>query len=324
MAMERVLRALGPCLAAGLLAGLSCAAGAAPSVWMVPPSHEKGRSLRELFEKPAAWQAARAKVQVLGYADHQLNRQFTDAELGRWLPMLGRWGLKLGLEVGAVKEWAPTGAQAFAAQQPMWERFRRLGGRIHAIALDEPLCCTRQVLKKPDAYAVTETADFIARVRKAYPDVLIGDIEAYPYIPLEEMKAWIDALEAELARRGVRGMDFFRLDVDWVSFTLAGRGSWQEVRKIEEHCRARKLPFSLIYWASDQPHLERAGLATEATWHESITRQALDYALVGGKPDEMVIESWIPAPPRATPDSDPTTFAGSVLDFTQRFVKAAK
>lgn len=289
-----------------------------PELWMIPPSHSGGVCFRELFEHPDQWLATRSRIQGLGYADHMLNRQFSDQELGKWLPMLRRWGMRFALEVGAVKPWGPTGQQCFDAERPMWDRFRRLGATIHAIALDEPLCCVRKDLHKPDAYAVEETARFIALVRQNYPEVLIGDIEPYPFVPAPDLRIWIDALQARLKELGVRGMDFFRLDVDWVSFTLANRGSWQEVRTIEDHCRSRGLPFSLILWASDWPHLQRQGAADAETWRRSCLKQLADYTAAGGRPDQIVVESWIETPAHGVPDSRSDTFTASVLEVARR------
>lgn len=293
---------------------------------MMPPAAPDGRCLRELFTQPEQWTETRSRVNVLGYADHMLHKQFKDDELRAWLPLLEKWGLKFGLEVGAVKPWGKTGKGTFERQRPMWDRFQSLGGRIYAVAMDEPLCCCRNELKKPDEYAVEETAQFVALVRQHYPGVRIGDIEPYPSVSLTELTAWIDALQARLAQMngGAGGLDFFRLDVDWVNFTVADRGNWREVKKLEEACRARKLPFSLIYWAADYPHLQRRDLADDATWYVSIMRQGNDYVLAGGSPDEYVIESWVGAPSCAVPETGEWTFSRSVRDFCKRFAKARK
>ena len=45
------------------------------------------------------------------------------------------------------------------------------------------------------------------------------------------------------------------------------------------------------------------------------------YALVGGAPDQYVIESWIGAPSRCLPEIEAFTFTRSAHDFAQRFVK---
>jgi hypothetical protein len=299
-------------------------AGRKPTVWMCPPAFDGGKHFAELFEKPGEWQQTRQAIDVLGYADLNFNKHFSDEQLQAWLPKLNAWGLKLGLEVGAIKAWGPTGAQAFKAEQPIWQRIERCGGKIHAIAMDEPLCCARKELHQPDDYAVRETANYIALVRKHYPQMLIGEIEPYPFIPLAEQIVWIEALEQQLAGIKVRGLDFYRLDVNWVEFNVQSRGSWREVRQLEQYCRRRKLPFSLIYWASGYPALERRGLADDAASYVSIMQQGYDYALVDGSPDQIVVQSWIDAPSRSVPETADFTFARTVLDFTRRFAQPGK
>ncbi len=292
-----------------------------PAVWMGPPSYDNGKCLRELFEYPDAWKETRLAIDVLMYADHQLHRQFTDDELRAWFSQMRQWRLKFALEVGAVKPWGVTGEKTFEVQRPKWDRFRGLGGEIYAIAMDEPLLCCRMHIHKSDDYALEETANFIARVRQQYPDMLIGDIETYPSIPLEDHFWWLDALDKRLAEMEVRGLDFYRLDVNWAEFVVFDRGSWPEVKKLEQHCRQRKMPFSLIYWASGYPSLARRGLADDSTWYVSIMQQGYDYALVQGSPDQFVIESWLETPSRSTPETEPWTFTRSVLDFTRKFVR---
>lgn len=61
-----------------------------PQVWMMPPADRGGRCFRELFTQPNLWEETRSRVDVIGYADHWLNRQFTDEELRTWLGMLDK------------------------------------------------------------------------------------------------------------------------------------------------------------------------------------------------------------------------------------------
>jgi len=288
---------------------------------MGPPSYDNGRCFRELFEHPDQWQQTRAAIDTLIYADHCLHKQFTDDQLRTWLPMLKKWGIKFELEVGAVKPWGLTAEKTFSIERPMWDRVVRLGSSIHAIAMDEPFCCARFHIHKPDDYVLQETARFIAMVRKQYPDMLIGDIETYPSIPLGDHFWWIESLQKRLAEMGVRRLDFYRLDVNWAVFTAFNQGSWLEVRKLEQYCRKAKLPFSLTYWASDEPVMKKRGLADDSTWYVSIMRQGYDYALVQGSPDEYVVQSWLDAPAHSVPETDPWTFTRSVLDFSRKFVK---
>lgn len=310
-----------------VLAGVSSLLGAdgpapKPAVWMGPPAYDNGKHFRELFDKPDEWKETRSLIDVLFYADLNLKKQFNDDEMRKWFGQLNQWKLKFAMEVGAIKPWGQTGEKCFNVEKPIWDRLQSLGANFYAIAMDEPLLCCREHIKKPDDYAVQETANYIALVRKHFPNMLIGDIETYPSIPFADHVWWIEALQKKLAEMGVRGLDFYRLDVNWANFIVQNHGCWGEVVKLERYCRSKKLPFSLIYWASGQPLLKRLGFADESTWYTEIMQQGYAYAMCQGRPDQYVIESWIEAPPRCLPETAEWTFARSVRDFCRRFVKA--
>ena len=266
-----------------------------PTVWMSPPAYDDGRCFRELFEHPDEWKETRSSIDVLSFADHRLIKEFRDDELRKWFGMLNRWKLKFAMEVGAIKPWGQTGERSFNIEKQKWDHYQSLGANLYAVAMDEPLVCCRNFIHKPDDYAVKETADFIALVRRHFPQMLIGDIETYPSIPLADHVWWIETLQKALAQRNVRGLDFYRLDVNWSNFIVFDRGTWLEVRKLERYCRSKDLPFSMIYWASGQPLLKRMELADESTWYISIMHQGYAYAMAQGEPDQYVIESWIEA-----------------------------
>lgn len=309
---------------------LTCAAALcaypihAQQVWMMPPAAADGRSLRQLLADPEQWTQTRSRVDVLGYADHLLNSQFTDEELRRWLPQLRRLGLKLGLEVGAVKPWGTTGSKTFEIERRMWDRFQSLGGEIYAVAMDEPLVAVLHDLHESNEYAVEQTAQFILLVRQHYPNVLIGDIEPYPAFSPLQLVQFIDALQARLKQLHVKGLDFFRLDVDWMNFVVGNPGSWKQVKGLEIECRQRDIRFGLIYWGADYPKMSQMKLADDATWYVAVMQQGYDYAAVGGTPDEYVIESWLAAPAQTIPETAEWSFTRSVLDFSRKFVEPDK
>ncbi len=327
MPIRRLCRRAAMRLALALSLAAPTLATAQPRVWMFPTPYMKGQEFREMFQNPAGWQRTRQSIEGIAYADHWLNSQFNDAQLRAWLPQISRWGLKLALEVGAVKPGSPTGQHAFDVSHPRWDRFIADGGRIDAIAMDEPLAATVRDLHLPMQYGVEQTAIFIQMVRHAYPNMAIGDIESYPYFQPGEIMQFIDALQGRLRQMGVRGLDFVRLDVDWMHFhpgDAKGRLGWRGAKMIEDQCHRRHIPFSLIYWAANYPSLSKQGEATPGTWTSAILDEAAQYAAVGGVPDEFFVESWIlsdndPVPPHVTPDSSPDTMAGSVLALASRF-----
>ena len=295
-----------------------------PTVWISPPGNENGKSFRDLFEHPDQWKETRAMVDVLSYTDLNLQRQFTDDELRAWFSKLREWKVKLAMEVGALKEWGLTGEKTFNAERANWEHLQSLGANVHAIAMDEPLCCAREHIHKTDDYAIEETANYIALVRQHFPQLLIGDIETYPSISIEDHKHWIEALQKRLSEMKVRGLDFYRLDVDWVRFTVQNQGSWKEVKALELYCRQKKLPFSLIYWPSGYPSMQHRGIADDSTWYVPTLQQGYDYLSIDGRPDQYVIESWVGAPSRCVPETADWTFTRTVRDFCQHFVRSPK
>jgi hypothetical protein len=292
-----------------------------PSIWIMPPGNDNGDHFRELFDHPEQWAQTRAKITGIGIADWQLSKNFSDAELHNWAQALTAWNLKFSLEVGAIKPWGPTGQLTFDKEHKHWDKYIGDGGTIDAIAMDEPLNCTRYFIHQPDEYAVEQTAQFIQLVREHYPTFRIGDIEGYPANSYDDLRKWIDALQANLKAKNVPGLDFFRVDVDWVHFIVDKKGSWSELKQLEMFCRARHIPFSLVYWAADLPALRNRGLANDATWYISTMQMGNDYAIVRGQPDEMVLESWVAAPAHAVPETDPWTFTRTALDFCNTFVK---
>jgi hypothetical protein len=291
-------------------------------MWMFPPSYGTGESLRALFNDPVGWAQTRSRITGLGYADHWLYHQFSDAELRPWFRQLAGWHIKLGLEVGALKPWGLTGDIAFKHDRQQWDRFIADGASIDSIAMDEPLAFSQVTMQQSIDFAADQTARFVALVRQTYPAASIGDIEPYPGIPAEDTLAFIDAVQARLRQWHVHGLDFFRADVDWMRFRPGdpkGAAGWAGVRALQAQCHARGLPFSLIYWAADFPYLKRVGTATDETWEEGIMHEGAAYAATGAVPDEMVVESWLPTPDQALPETAPGTFTRSVLDFSNQF-----
>jgi hypothetical protein len=289
---------------------------------MFPPSAQDGQSLRELFSQPSAWVQTRARIDGIGYADQPLLRQFSQPERQNFFAELATWHLKLGLEAGAIKEWGPTADQSFPKGARTWDKLIADGAHIDSIAMDEPFSFTRHHLNGDMSYAVEQTARFVALVRQRYPGTAIGDIEPYPSIPAADLLAFLDAVQARLHGWHMRGLDFFRLDVDWMHFRLhdqEGRQGWPGVRALQVQINGRGLPFSLIYWAADYPSLNQTGDATEETWERGLMEEGAGYAATGAIPDDMMIECWLKLTNPAVPETQPGSFTRSVLDFTNTY-----
>ena len=68
---------------------------------MMPPSYDHGKCFRELFEQADAWRETRSLINVLGYSDLNVDKQFSDEQLRAWFSKLERWGS------GLRWRWAP-------------------------------------------------------------------------------------------------------------------------------------------------------------------------------------------------------------------------
>ena len=293
-----------------------------PEFVLGPPSFENGRAFRELADHPEQWEKVREKMGALLYADHRIQEQFPDdAELTAIFRKYREIGVTLQMNVGAVKPWGKTGKECFDKQKPKWERFLRCGAVIDGIAIDEPYTCCKAHIEKDFDDAVEETAEFIGMVRKDYPDWVIGVIECYPYFSAEELIRWVDVLEDRLKQKGTRGLDFFCVDTNWMHFVHdTGKGNWRGLKQVENHCRAKKLPFSVIYWSAAYPFLESKREVDDAAWYAGVMQMAYDYATVDGRPDQIVVQSWVNGPKKIIPESESYTFTRSALDVAERFV----
>jgi len=298
-------------------------------VVIVPPhTLDDYRSVREMFGNPDQWKQTGEYADGISFYCGYINKRYSDDELKNIFDIMRSKNLTLELEVCTVKEFEPVGSKLFRTNKRMFDRFIACGGTIHAISMDEPLVGAVKI-GKDMAYAVKETADFVELMRKEYPDVLVGDIEAYPHFDADELIEWINLLQTELKKRNVRGLDFFRIDVDWTHFASGksatnpriGKGNWREVVRIENHCKRIKLPFSMIFWAANHGTIKKLGLVDEKTWYIGVMRMGDDYFMHGGKPDQLVVQSWLQIPKEIIPETKPYTFTNSVVDFYEKFVK---
>ena len=314
-------------------------------VWMMP----RNDSFYELFTNLDQWKETRKVVDAVGFADHALKSLFTPSKLEEGFAGMREIKMPLVLEVGGIKEWGAEnndgrgiyyGKKMFEAQNPTWQHFINLGADFSGITMDEPLL---NVLHAPAwsylgnneqkfEFAVEGVAEFIKHVRAEYPDLVVGDIEVAPTFTANYLIRWIDALEARVKAKTGRGMDNFRMDVNWAALRhnqVETERLWRDMKRVEDHCRSIGLPFSMIYWASAVGDFRLGSEYDEhnnQTWYDQIMDQGEKYKAAGGKPDQWVIETWVnlngtPMPPTLLPETKSNSFTRSVLDFYNRFIK---
>jgi len=335
---------------------IAAESGAVPEVWIIPPPWPgNGQCLRELVQRGDEWKTLRSQVRGIGTYAWLLNVHHSDDDNRALFARVAEWKLGFGLEVPVVKaaNWGlPEALQAksaFDQLQGFIARFTALGMKqVDWFAFDEPIYAVRYVIPNsggtvpvapvveligsvkndPDAahriaYGVAETVSYIAMMRKAFPDSRLGDIEPYPALNPDEIETAVNATQRGCAAQGIRGLDFFRLDVDWDLMEQKKLGSWEQVKHIETMCRARGIDFHMIFWAANQPRLVKEA-PSPMLWRDGMMHQAKAYHASGAKPDALIIESWLHTPEHAVPETNPETFTASALEFLRVYPAASR
>jgi len=265
--------------------------------------------LSELVSHTDQWAPLRARVGGIIHSDHGFN-EVSDETLRTLFAVMASQKISLELEVGAVKKWSPDGARTFEIERVVWDRVIHLGAHVVSLAMDEPLVSAISDLHRSPEYAAQEVARFVSLVRRNYPDLLIGDIEAYPFTSVAAHARWIDQVNEKLRQLGVPPLDFYRIDPDFAAFP--SKGNWTEVADIVGACRRRHLPSSVILWAATAAGHSQDP-ASDRAWFDGLLNEANQLRVTRIRPDQVVVESWIRLPSRALPESDPLTFTGSAM-----------
>ena len=318
--------------------------------WLMPHNAEFYRLLTNLDE----WKELLPLVDTLGFADHGIHNLFSSAEKEQGFRIMNELGIPLALETGAIKEWGGVkhgcyGKDMFAVSDEMWKSHIKHGAKLSAVAFDEPLV---NVNIFPDVwdrlgdteakfeFAVEQTAEYIRLIQEEYPDMMIGDIEVYPHFGVDYVMRWVDALQDRLKQKSARPLDFFRMDVCWAAYvhnTLSTGENWLEIKKVEDHCKAMGLPFSLIYWGScvgdfyiPDTRDPRDAETLNVMWNEQVLDQGAQYKAIGGNPDQFVVQCWdvigdgdkkTLVPPATFPIAKANSYMGTAWEFYNRYVK---
>ena len=264
-----------------------------------------------LFTPESPWEDAASHIQVFKLYGEWVAYNATDAQLKQVVDDLRRRGMALAVEAGALDAPADCGqnVEGFAGLQEgnlIADRIERAGGRIDVIALDEPFffahaydgpnAChwpAERIARGVDAY--------IQAMTDRFPGVVIGDTE--PFAGSTTPEAYRDWLTTF---RGVAGYDlaFLHMDFDW------SRSDWsQEALQMEAYGRDLGIPVGMIYIGNgaDPDDATYVAVSGERILHHQFED--------GGRPDQILFQSWVDKPDHVLPESDPTTFTGLIRTY---------
>lgn len=293
-------------------------------VWFGP--NMGSQDFPDLFTKSEQWSEARSRIKVLKFFPQNLvyspSPLLGDNTLNAFVRVdafrkLMEWGIAIDIDVGAVKEWG-CGKKEFRQANEAIQNVLAHGGVVTILDMDEPfmggelvangLTCGFTMEQTADA-----TARFVEMVKRAYPDMLVGETEPYPYFSVTELEQWILALED----RGVR-LAHFHIDIDPVYARDLRLDVAADLRVLSRFLQEHGIPFGVILtsdWTaagSNRAYFEST-LAWVSTVHAAI-----------GRPQHVVFQSWQGDPtdrahqglhwvPINLPENDPAVYSHTRL-----------
>jgi hypothetical protein len=252
-----------------------------------------------LFETPLEWRRALQIMEVFEFYQGHLLTQVSPGEGPNSYTAfvktdafrkLARWGKRIAVEAGAVKE-AYCTADASGMQASIAGTFEALrnvrsaGGRVSYLAMDEPF--TSGVSRRCGGPSLAPTADrlavYIPAVRKAFPDVRIGLIEPYPVFSPEQFSEMLRLLRD----RGVT-LDFLHADVRRPDVSPGRELFASEMLELSALAAQYKIPFGAIIWGDNGD--------ADALYAADALRNARELGDVfrswEALPQHLIIQSW--------------------------------
>jgi hypothetical protein len=281
-----------------------------------------------LFEAPEEWALARELVDVFKFyapqtwhvpADENGPNTYEAFRRVEAFRKLAGWGIRIGIEAGAVKEHYCTadgsGMQAAIADTlESLDNVAAAGGVVSYVAMDEPF--TAGLSPRCGGPSLVPTADrlavYVTAVRRAYPFVRIGLIEPYPTFRPAQFRQMLELLEA----RGIR-LDF--LHVDPLKPPPSGERDrfGSEMIELGRLAGDHALIFGAIIWGDKgNSDAEYADDAMRAARNLKNVFRAWEVV-----PQHIVVQSWVASAtgqkitPSNLPDSAPYTHTSLILQI---------
>jgi hypothetical protein len=276
-----------------------------------------------LFIDTNAWPTARSRITTLQFDFRHLLSgpcdlcgpnvlaNFLGIVPGGAFRWLGSHGIKIAIGAGAVKAWDCGADVGGAWTVEAIHNVEANGGRVAAIALDEPFTSGLPGC----AYTIQRTAEvvktYIDRVKAADPSVEIGLIEPYPFFRIAQLESILNAV----SDAGI-GLPFFQLDFDP---SIRGFDFPSDLKEIQRFCRQRNLPFGVIMIGAD-------GNSSAAAVNGAVSMASMLSSMIGIRSqDYLLFESWLDVPaaraqldlrfyPDNLPETNPATMTG-LLNF---------
>ena len=283
----RVLGAISIILAM-LIGGVSPAAAAAMQVWFSPDNDTP--DLLDMFRNPHAWDKARAQISVIKFGPQQVgdnsatHKNTYEAMAGlNAFSLLQSWGIKVAIEVPAIKEWDCTGQQTVAHTVRLADNVQKAGGGVPILSIDEPLVSALRACHDTVEGAAAKTAAYIKQVTQRVPGADVVEGEPYPSYSVDQLEHWLTLLIAAGARPAAFHLDVNVHYLDYhPAIDVAG-----DLRRLRDWLSALHMPFGVIFWSGYDPE------PTDQAYYERTMAWVRQVHAAIGAPDQAIFQSWV-------------------------------
>jgi hypothetical protein len=303
-------RLAGLLLVCALLPATEARSGSVPPpvIWFAPLAPNPacgcnyGGSLdyMRLFAANAPWKKAARRVRVFKLYGGWVEFKATTVQLRRIGRDLRRRGIAVGVEAAPLVATTACGENIEGYDGA--DGAVRLATKLEAagvtpayIAFDEPfydgsLVDGPTACHWTPAAVASEIGVYLGTFRSFFPHVAAGDIEPLT-AGLAPLESWLATYRRVVGRR----LAFFHLDVQFEN------GVWPaQATELERFARARDVPFGFIDIGEGDTDLDFARSAEQ--------RDAAYELEAGGRPDQLVFQSWLDRPDHVLPERRPGSF----------------
>lgn len=266
-------------------------------IWFTPGPGTP--DMLRLFESPDEWPRARETMDVFKfYQGHTLRNPTSIVGPNRYeafervdaFRRLLQWGKLIAIEAGAVKEFYCTTDDSGMRRSvrdtlESLANVRAARGRVTYVAMDEPFAAGQAAVCGGPAFAPTadRLVTYFSGVHNAFPDVRIGLIEPYPFLPAAR---WGEMLRLMRERNIVPA--FLHVDVNLGDIPPDRDTFGRDVIQLENLAHSYKIPFGMIIWGwdgdSDSQFAAGALTLADKVHHTFRTWEVM--------PDHLIFQSW--------------------------------
>jgi hypothetical protein len=298
-------------------------------IWFVP--NPGTLDLIRMFEHPEEWPQARELMDVFQFTQqHTLmpadrivgpNSYEALARAGVFSTLV-KWHKHIAIGVGAVKEFYCTPddtgmAAAIADAERAIRAVTAAGGQVTYLAMDDPFAAGQaKVCGGPDLIPTADRIQrFVSTIRREFPQVYVGQIDAYPFLSPDQFEQMLDLLAARDAVPA-----FLQIDVD-IRAVKPPRNFTNDLRRLRQLTSRAGVPMGIIVWgyngdadalfARDAYLLANAFRTAFPTWKDT--------------PEQISVQSWSPSStgvlitPSNLPESRPYTLTQILLELYREF-----